>query len=115
MIRLFGQWAVRFNLNGTFRYMVMVRVDSTTHPLILANYEGRVYAMFGMCPHRNNPLEGATMWDNLIDCPFHHFQYDVTTGENCFPRNVYPKYYERLESQVRPLKTYIVEVREGDL
>jgi nitrite reductase/ring-hydroxylating ferredoxin subunit len=92
MIRLFGQWAVRFNLNGTFRYMVMVRVDSTAHP-----------------------LEGATMWDNLIDCPFHHFQYDVTTGENYFPRNVYPKDYERLESQVRLLKTYIVEVREGDV
>jgi 3-phenylpropionate/trans-cinnamate dioxygenase ferredoxin subunit len=55
------------------------------------------------------------MWDNLIDCPFHHFQYDVRTGENYFPRNVYPKDYKRLESQVRPLKTYTVEVRDGDV
>jgi nitrite reductase/ring-hydroxylating ferredoxin subunit len=52
------------------------------------------------------------MWDNLIDCLFHHFQYDVKTGENYFPRNVYPKDYKRLEAQVGPLKTY--EVKLGD-
>ena len=46
---------------------------------------------------------------------FHHFQDDVTTGENYFPRNVYPKDYKRLEAQVRPLKTYLVEVRNGDV
>ena len=57
-------------------------------PVLLANYAGRIYAVFGLCPHQNNPLEGATMWDKLIDCPFHHYQYDVTTGENFFPRNV---------------------------
>jgi len=50
-------------------------------PVILANYEGRIYALHGLCPHRCNPLEGAVMWDHLVDCPFHHFQYDVRTGE----------------------------------
>lgn len=84
-------------------------------PVILANFEGRIYATFGLCPHRNNPLEGATMWHNLIDCPFHHFQYDVTTGENYFPKNVYPEDYKRLEAQLRPLKTYAVELRDGDV
>ena len=43
-------------------------------PVILANHEGRIYALYGLCPHQNNPLDGATLWDNLIDCPFHHFQ-----------------------------------------
>jgi nitrite reductase/ring-hydroxylating ferredoxin subunit len=84
-------------------------------PVILANFEGRIYAAFGRCPHQNNPLDGATMWDHLIDCPFHHFQYDVRTGENYFPRNVYPKDYQRLEAQLRPLATYRVEVRDGDV
>ena len=63
-------------------------------PVVLANWEGRIYALYGRCPHQNNPLEGATMWDNLINCPFHHFQYDVRTGENHYPKNVYPE--ERL-------------------
>lgn len=86
-----------------------------TRPVILANFEGRIYAAFGLCPHRYNPLEGATMWDHLISCPFHHFQYDVRTGENYFPANVYPKDYQRLEAQLRPLKTYAVELREGEV
>ena len=84
-------------------------------PVLLANYAGRIYAVFGLCPHQNNPLEGATMWGSLIDCPFHHYQYDVTTGENFFPRNVYPKDYKRLEAQLRPLKTYAVELRDGEV
>jgi 3-phenylpropionate/trans-cinnamate dioxygenase ferredoxin subunit len=84
-------------------------------PVVLANYGGRIYAVFGLCPHQNNPLEGTMMWDKLIDCPFHHFQYDVTTGENFFPRNVYPKDCKRLEAQLRPLRTYAVELREGEV
>lgn len=84
-------------------------------PVILANFEGRIYAFYGLCPHRNNPLEGALLWDHLIECPFHHFEYNVTTGENYYPRNVYPKDYKRLEAQLRPLKTYAVELKDGDV
>lgn len=84
-------------------------------PVILANVEGEHFALYGLCPHRDNPLEGATLWDHLIDCPFHHFQYDVRTGENYFPKNVYPADLPALEPQVRPLETYPVEVREGDV
>jgi ferric uptake regulator family protein len=34
-------------------------------------------------------------------------------GENHYPRNVYPKDYERLEAQLRPLNSYAVELRDG--
>ena len=84
-------------------------------PVILANAGGRIYALFGLCPHQNNPLEGAVLWDNLIDCPFHHFMYDVRTGENHFPANVYPKDYPRLQAQLRLARTYAVEVRDGEI
>jgi len=40
---------------------------------------------------------------------------DVTTGENYFPKNVYPKDYKRLEAQVQPLKTYAVELRNEEV
>ena len=50
------------------------------------------------------------MWDNLIDCPFHHFQYDVKAGRNYFPQNAYPKDYPKLQEQLKPLKAYPVEV-----
>jgi 3-phenylpropionate/trans-cinnamate dioxygenase ferredoxin component len=84
-------------------------------PVILANYDGQIYALYGLCPHRDNPLDGAMLWVNLIDCPFHHFQYDVKTGRNYFPQNVYPKDYPRLQEQLKPLKTYPVEVRNMEV
>jgi len=84
-------------------------------PLLLANRGGEIYALSGLCPHRLNPLEGAVLWDYLVDCPWHHFQYDVRSGENFFPRNVYPEDLQYLNEQVRPLDTYAVEIRDGEV
>jgi 3-phenylpropionate/trans-cinnamate dioxygenase ferredoxin subunit len=84
-------------------------------PVLVANWQGRFYALHGICPHKGNPLAGAILWDNLIDCPYHHFQYDVVTGENFYPKNVYPKDYAKLQEQLRPIRTYRVEVRDGEI
>jgi nitrite reductase/ring-hydroxylating ferredoxin subunit len=84
-------------------------------PLVLANWQGRIYALHGLCPHRLNPLKGAHLWGHLIDCPWHHFEYDIRTGENYFPKNVYPKDYVALEEQLRPLRTYRVELRGPEI
>ena len=48
-------------------------------------------------------------------CPACHFQYDVTTGENHYPKNVYPEDYPRLQEQLQPLKTHPVQVTDGDV
>ncbi len=84
-------------------------------PVILANWAGEIYALFGICPHQENPLEGVKVWDYLIECPWHLFQYDVRTGENHFPRNVYPRDVGYLQKQLRPLRTFPVEVKEGEI
>jgi nitrite reductase/ring-hydroxylating ferredoxin subunit len=84
-------------------------------PVVLANLEGRICALYGRCPHRNNPLEGATLWGPWLDCPWHHFQYDVRTGENYFPKNVFPKDHPRAQAQLGSLKTYAVRVEDGDI
>jgi len=55
------------------------------------------------------------LWGPLIDCPFHHFQYDCRTGENHFPCNVYPKDLQHLRKQLDPLKRYVVKIEEGDI
>ena len=81
--------------------------------MILAHYQGRIYALGGVCPHRRNPLEGAVLWDHLIDCPFHHFQYDLRTGRNHYPRNVYPADLPRLQNQLGPLEVFPVKMEDG--
>lgn len=85
------------------------------HPLVIARWEDRYFALGGICPHRLNPLEGAQLWGHLLDCPWHHFQYDIRTGENYFPRNVYPQDYPELEEQLRPLPTYRIELRGPEI
>ena len=51
-------------------------------PVVIAHVQERFFAPGGLCPHRDNPLEGAQLWDHLIGCPWPHFQYDIRTGEN---------------------------------
>ena len=84
-------------------------------PVILANYQGQVHALHGLCAHQQKPLDGAILWDNLLDCPWHHFQYDVRTGQNHFPSNVYPEDLPWLKTQVQPLRVYPVKVEDGDI
>jgi nitrite reductase/ring-hydroxylating ferredoxin subunit len=96
-------------LNQTRYYCVDRR------PILIANYRGEFFALDGICPHRHNPLDGAQLWDHLVDCPWHHFQYDVRTGENWYPRNVYPADMPHLENQVQPLATFRVELRGPEI
>lgn len=84
-------------------------------PLVMANVDGEIFVLQGLCPHRGNPLEGATLIGHLLDCPWHHFQYDVRTGQNHYPRNVYPGDLPALQMQLRPLRRYRAEVRGGEV
>jgi 3-phenylpropionate/trans-cinnamate dioxygenase ferredoxin component len=84
-------------------------------PLVIAHYTGQFFALGGICPHKGNPLEGAVLWDDLIDCPWHHFQYAIRTGENRYPKNVYPEDMPGLEKQLRPLPVYPLEVRGSEI
>ncbi len=84
-------------------------------PVILANREGKIYALGGICPHQGNPFEGACLWDYLLDCPWHHFQFDIRTGENVYPRNVYPDGRPDLEREVGPVEAFPVRVEDGEV
>lgn len=100
---------------GTTR---VVRLDY--RPVLLANWEGHLFAFVAVCPHQRNPLDGAQLWNGQVECPWHHFRYDLRTGENTYPQNVYPLGasdidQDRLRAEVRPLKTYAVEVRDGEI
>lgn len=86
-----------------------------TGPVLLANYEGTIYAVSGICPHQMNPLEGAVLCGHLIECPWHHFQFDCRTGENHFPASAYPQDLQDLRKQLTSLKSYAVEMRDGDI
>ena len=45
-----------------------------------------------------------------VDCPRHHYLYDLRTGENRYPREVFPA---DLAASLKPLPMYSVKEEGG--
>ena len=58
--------------------MRVVTVEGRT--LALCNIDGTVYAVDNACPHRGGPLGEGDLEGRVVTCPWHGWQWDVTTG-----------------------------------
>jgi nitrite reductase (NADH) small subunit len=47
----------------------------------LANVGGKFFAINNTCLHRGGPLGEGTLDGNVVTCPWHGWQYDVTNGK----------------------------------
>jgi len=47
----------------------------------LANVEGQFHAINGICIHRGGPLGDGPLEGKMVTCPWHGWEYDVTTGK----------------------------------
>ena len=47
----------------------------------LANVAGKFYAISDVCVHRGGPLGEGELQEKVVTCPWHGWQYDVTTGK----------------------------------
>jgi nitrite reductase (NADH) small subunit len=47
----------------------------------VANVGGQFYAINGVCMHRGGPLGDGPLEGTVVTCPWHGWQYDVTTGK----------------------------------
>lgn len=72
-------------------------VEAAGKTLALFNVEGTYYAIDNTCAHRGGPLGEGDLEDRVVTCPWHAWQWDVTTGANvnnpavkvaCFPVTV---------------------------
>ena len=55
-------------------------VEVGGNAVALYNVGGTVYATSNTCAHRGGPLGEGSLDGTVITCPWHGFQYDVTTG-----------------------------------
>lgn len=109
------------------RYVTVARVEEIppghtrivqvgTYLILLVNDLGKFYALQGLCGHQNLPLEGGKVWQGVIDCPWHHFQYDIRTGENLYPKRIYPlNALPKLHEQISSLRVYPVRIVDEQL
>jgi nitrite reductase (NADH) small subunit len=49
----------------------------------LFNVDGTYHAMDGVCPHAGGPLGEGVLRGSVVTCPWHGWQFDVTTGRHC--------------------------------
>jgi len=61
---------------GTIREF---QVDGKT--IALANVDGSFHAINNTCLHRGGPLGQGELEGNVVTCPWHGWQYDVTSGK----------------------------------
>ncbi len=50
--------------------------------IALCNVNGTFHAVDNTCIHQGGPLGEGSMDGSTITCPWHAWQYDVTTGKN---------------------------------
>ncbi len=55
------------------------QVDGKT--LAIANVDGKFYAINNTCLHRGGPLGQGVLSGKIVTCPWHGWEYDVTTGK----------------------------------
>lgn len=56
-------------------------VEAAGKAIALFNVDGRFYAMDNACQHRGGPLGEGDLQGNIVVCPWHGWEYDVTTGQ----------------------------------
>jgi 3-phenylpropionate/trans-cinnamate dioxygenase ferredoxin component len=49
--------------------------------IALANIGGKFYAINNTCLHRGGPLGQGLLEGEVVTCPWHAWQYDMTTGK----------------------------------
>jgi nitrite reductase (NADH) small subunit len=82
---------------GTIREF---QIDGKT--FAVSNVDGKLYAINNLCLHRGGPLGQGELKGNVVTCPWHGWQYDVTTGK-------------LVTNSAVGCETYTVEIRGDDI
>ena len=64
----------------------------------LYNVAGQFYALDGVCPHQGGPLGKGCLTGEVVTCPWHGWQFNVTSGQHTFSPSVrQPTFEVRVE------------------
>ena len=72
-------------------------------PLVLANVDGDIYALEDQCSHQEFPLADGELDGSDVICIHHGARFDACTGRN------------KALPAIRPVKSFPVEVRDGEI
>ena len=81
----------------------LLGVEAGGRRIVLANVDGDFYALLDRCTHQDYPLSDGRLEGSRLECIYHGARFDVRTGRAV-----------QLPA-IRPVKTFEVEVREGEV
>jgi nitrite reductase/ring-hydroxylating ferredoxin subunit len=103
----------------------MKHVEVKGKEILIANIDGKFYALNDRCGHMNALLSmGNIANDNIVTCPFHGARFDITTGKKVKEPILTPSqemeplpktwqlYLEHAGQLMAHIKTYDQEVYE---
>jgi 3-phenylpropionate/trans-cinnamate dioxygenase ferredoxin subunit len=89
----------------------LAKVFIASRNVLLARLDdGTVAASAAACPHQGTDLSDGMLYMDAIDCPLHHYLYDLRTGQNRYPRDVFPA---DLAAPLADLRLYPVKEEDG--
>lgn len=71
------------------------------HEILAVNVGGKIFCLDGRCTHAGAPLAEGTLDGEVLTCPWHYSQFNITNG------------IVLLGPAYKPLKSYLVEEREN--
>lgn len=82
-------------------------------PILVANVNGKFFAVDAICPHMNGYLPSGKLDKNEVVCPVHHARFDVTTGK--LVKNVDTLVKMATGHGAKDLNTYNVKIEAEDI
>ncbi len=66
--------------------------------IALYNVDGQFHALDGVCPHQGGPLGKGRLDGCTVTCPWHGWQFDVTSGRHLTSKSVvHPRFPVKVE------------------
>ena len=59
----------------------MKKVNVGGADVLVANVDGKIFAIGDTCTHQGGPLDEGELAGSVVTCPWHGGQFDVTTGK----------------------------------
>jgi nitrite reductase/ring-hydroxylating ferredoxin subunit len=78
--------------------------------ILIANVNGKYYAMGNTCTHKGGDLSKGTLAGNIVTCPNHKATFDITTGKVLSEPKV-PLMHPKIADE----PTYFVKVENEDV
>jgi nitrite reductase/ring-hydroxylating ferredoxin subunit len=78
--------------------------------VLIANVNGSFFAIGGKCTHAGGDLAKGTLEGNIVTCPKHKTQFDVTTGKVVAHPQM-PLFHPKAKDE----PTYQVKIEKGSI